>query len=107
MKSQICQRTTGDASEDAREQRHAEIHEEGLGQRRVGEVLARRKHAPDRPRQEVEELRGPVPGRQEADEDRDDRDDQPLAELLQVVEEPHPGKLVLVGSRPAGRPCPR
>ena len=101
MKSQICQSRIGEASERARQERHAEVHQEGLGQRRVGEVLAGRQDAADRPRQELEDLRRPGPGREERHEDRDDRDDEALAELLEVLEEAHPGQLVLGrGRRP-------
>ena len=43
------------------EQRDAEIHQEGLGQRRVGEVLARRENTAERTREEVEDLLRPGP----------------------------------------------
>src|SRR4051812_13858947 len=87
----------------SREQRHPEVHEKRLRERRVGQVLAGRKDLPQRPGEEVENLLRPGPAEQEGDEHGDEADDETLPELLEVIEEPHPGKLFLAGIPKAAR----
>src|SRR5206468_8754407 len=70
-------------------------------QRRVREVLPGRQVSADRPREDFEEPVRSRPGDPERDRDRDQRNDEPAAELLDVLEEPHARELVLAGMRTA------
>src|SRR5450759_4667685 len=86
--------------EHAREEGYVDVEHEGLSELRVRELRPRRQRREDRFLQPLENLLRFPPAQEEADRDRERRDEKPLAEVLEVLEERHPRKLVLRASPP-------
>src|SRR6185436_7977958 len=88
--------------EQGRQRRHLEIEEEGVGETGEDQLLVRTDLL-DGELQEGEDRPHPVPARGERHGQADDRPEEALPQLLEVLQERHAGQLLLGGRAPLDR----
>src|SRR4029079_4497628 len=82
--------------ENPGQERHLHVQDERRRQARVGELVARRQHLQQRRLEIAVDLVAGARADEEAGQEGHDRDEQPLAQLVEVIEERHLRQLALL-----------
>src|SRR5664280_2646430 len=85
----------GARHEHARQEGDVDVEHEGLGELRVRELRPGWQGRENGRLEPLEDLLRFPPAQEEADRDREGRDEEPLAEVLEMLEERHPRELFL------------